>query len=110
MDNREEEERERLMVAENNRLAAQFVKENDAPSVEDLDDREKYDHVADLEKGKPAILVDGFDAISQSFLSNRQSENSFFPTIPDGVTVRTCNNSGRILSFSKAPAKKKSRA
>jgi ClpP class serine protease len=112
MENKEENERENLMVKANNHLAAQFVKEHDNLSVEDLDGEER-DMVGDLEKGKPAIEVGEVDAFSQShasFMSNRQSENSSFPVIPDGVTVKTCNNSGRILSFSKAPAKRKSRA
>ena len=62
------------MVEENNRLAAQFVKDNDALSIEDLDNSqaiEKKDKVIDLEKGKPAIFVNDFDAVSQSFLSHR---------------------------------------
>ena len=36
--------------------------------------------------------------------------HSAFPEIPDGVTVRTDNNTGRILSYSKPAPKLKSRA
>ena len=62
------------MVQSNNDLAAQFAKEQDMASVEDLDASEQMDVVKDLEKGKPAILVGEVDSFSQShasFMSNR---------------------------------------
>jgi hypothetical protein len=95
------------------------MKDRDARGGGSVDtDEEHQDKIADLEKGHPGIMVEDADDQSKLFMSDfkchmgsdMKSVQSAFPEIPDGVTVRTDNNTGRILSYSKPAPKLKTRA